>query len=170
MKALSRAEAIVWCTAQEISLGANERPVYSGEDLHARRFEMPKHAGKHFWFCRFIEAAVRPWDRCLLWVTDWGIWQSSVNWHLYYRLRQTYGEHRLIEEAPAHLFLDYEADDLVSFLQFGLGAGWNMHVLTAEDYGRVFISHDEWVEFAMKDEVELARITRDLESSKASAR
>ena len=148
----------------------DDRPLYSGEDLHTRRFSVPKQAGKHLWFSRFIEKSIRPWSRCLLWVTDWEIWQSSVNWHLYYRVRDSYGERRLVEEAPAHLFLDFEENDLASFVQFGLGAGWNMHVLTREDYGRVFISHDEWVEFAMKDELELRRITKDLEGSEASVR
>jgi hypothetical protein len=56
-------------------------------------------------------------------VTEWGVWQSSENWHLYYRLRQSYGDHRLIEEAPVHLFLEHETYDLISFLQIGLAAG-----------------------------------------------
>ena len=98
-------------------------------------------------FCRGLERALQPREACLLWVTDWGIW-SADNLHLYYHLRQSYGEHRLLDEAPAHLFLDYEAADLVSFLQVGILCGWDMHLLPFGGYARAFVSHDEFVEFA----------------------
>jgi len=94
----------------------------------------------------------------LLWVTAWGIWQSSENWHLYYRLRRTYNDERLIEEAPAHLFLNFESVDLITFLQIGIGAGWDMHVLSSDDHGRLFVSHDEWVQFLVKDAKEMDNI------------
>ncbi len=71
----------------------------------------------------------------------------SENLHLYYQLRQSYGDRRQLAEAPAHLFLDYEAADLVSYLQVGLLCGWDMHLLPAVGYARAFVSHDEYVEF-----------------------
>ncbi|HEX6533667.1 MAG TPA: hypothetical protein VF041_03665 [Gemmatimonadaceae bacterium] len=55
-------------------------------------------------FCQQLEHALRPREACLLWITDWGIWRSSENLHLCYRLRQSYGDRRLLDEAPAHLF------------------------------------------------------------------
>jgi hypothetical protein len=99
-------------------------------------------------FCRQVEGALRPRESCLLWVTTWGVWRSSENLHLYYRLRQSYGDQQLLEEAPAHLFLDYEAADLVSFLQVGLLNGWDIHLIPDSGYARAFVSHDEFVEFA----------------------
>jgi hypothetical protein len=101
-------------------------------------------------FCRELERALQPWEACLLWVTDWGIW-SSDNLHLYYRLRQSYGDLRLLDEAPAHLFLDYEAADLVSFLEVGIISGWDMHLIPFAGYARAFVSHDEFVEFAAEE-------------------
>jgi len=98
-------------------------------------------------FCRQVERALQPREACLLWVTDWGIWRSSENLHLYYQLRQSYGDRRQLADAPAHLFLDYEDADLVSFLQVGLLCGWDMHLLTAVGYARAFVSHDEYIEF-----------------------
>src|SRR6185312_3333914 len=84
-----------------------------------RRFAIPDRASKQVWFCRFVAEALYPWERCLLGVTEWGIWRSSENWHLYYRLRQSYGSQSLIENEPAHLFFDFEKADLVSFIQIG---------------------------------------------------
>jgi hypothetical protein len=162
MRTLKSAEAIEWSKAHKISVDEKGKFVSTETELLRRRFEIPKYASKHPWFCRFIENTVRPWSRCLFWVTEWGIWKSSENWHLYYRLRQSYGDDRLIEDAPAHLFLDYEAHDLISFMQIGLSAGWDFCLLTADDYGRVFVSHDEWVEFAMRDSTELDKISTEL--------
>jgi hypothetical protein len=99
-------------------------------------------------FCRHLEHALQPRDACLLWVTEWGIWTSSEHLHLYYRLRQSYGDQRLLDEAPAHLFLDYEAADLVSFLAVGIVCGWDMHLIPFVGYARAFVSHDEYVQFA----------------------
>lgn len=99
-------------------------------------------------FCQQLERALQPREQCLLWVTDWGIWRSSENLHLYYQLRQSYGDHRLLDEAPGHLFLDYESADLVTFLEVGLLSGWDMHLIPFVGYARAFVSHDEYVDFA----------------------
>lgn len=98
-------------------------------------------------FCRQLDQALQPRDACLLWVTEWGVWESSENRHLYYRLRQSYRDQRLLKSAPAHLFLDYEAPDLVTFLQVGLICGWDMHLISYGGYARAFVSHDEYVDF-----------------------
>lgn len=87
----------------------------------------------------------------LLWVTEWGIWPSSENWHLYYRLRQSHGDHRLLDEAPGHLFLEYEAEDLASFLQLSMLNGWGGYVLTHANYANAFFSHDEYLDFYSDD-------------------
>jgi len=89
----------------------------------------------------------------LLWITEWGIWPSSENWHLYYKLRQSYGDQRLLHEAPGHLFQNFETDDLASFLQVAATNGWGGYILPASPYPpKAFFSHDEYIDFF--DEVE----------------
>lgn len=134
---------------------------YPVAELHGVRFEFPKSIERLTWICSFIEAALRPRDQCLMWVTGWGVWQSSENWHLYYRLRGSYGDSRLIEEAPGHLFLPYEQPDLVSFLQIVGISGWDAHVLASNGYGRAVLSHDGWLEFGMEDPLERDRLRRE---------
>lgn len=163
MKTLKIIEAIDWCKAHEIELTERGKPARTIPDgFHKARYDLPKEASKHLWLCRLVENSLRPWNRCLFWITEWGIWESSENWHLFYRLRQSYGDHQLIEDAPAQLFLDYEADDLISFLQLGLTAGWDISLLSHDGYGQVYVSHDEWVEFVLQDKKELERIGSEL--------
>jgi hypothetical protein len=83
----------------------------------------------------------------LVWITEWGIWGSSENWHLYYKLRQSYGDLRLVHEAPGHLFLGHESEDLASFLQIAMLNGWGGYILTQADYVNAFFSHDEYIDF-----------------------
>jgi hypothetical protein len=76
-----------------------------------------------------------------------GIWENSENWHLYYKLRQSYGDLRLLHEAPGHLFLGHESEDLTSFLQIAVLNGWGGYILTQANYVNAFFSHDEYIDF-----------------------
>jgi len=99
------------------------------------------------WFSKCIAASIGPFDECLLWVTLSGVWRSSENWHLFYRLRESYGERRPLHEAPGHLFLQHEAADLATFIGVALLSGWDFYLLPDMDYASVFVTHDEFLEF-----------------------
>jgi len=49
------------------------------------------------------------------------------------------------------LFLDYEAGDLVSFLQVAILCGWDAHLLPTAGFARAFVSHDEFIRFWSDD-------------------
>jgi hypothetical protein len=83
--------------------------------------------------------------QCVLWITEYGIWPSSENMHLYYRLRNSYGDHRLLAEAPGHLFLSHENNELVTFLDFTIQFGWGAFLLGTGASVDITISHDEWI-------------------------
>ena len=105
----------------------------------------------------------------LLWVTEWGIWPSSENWHLYYKLRQTYGDQRLLYETPGHLFLEHEAEDLASFLQIAMLNGWGGYVLTQANYVNAFFNHDEYIDFFAGHDQDLAEVCKALGTSQRAA-
>jgi hypothetical protein len=97
----------------------------------------------------------------LLHITEWGIWSSSENWHLYYKLRHTYGDKRLLQEAPGHLFLEHEAEDLASFLQLSMLNGWGGYFLTEANYVNAFFSHDEYIDFFAEHDVNLTDVRKE---------
>jgi len=147
MRFFTIAEATHWCR-DLVRLDERQCPLWPSADKHHVRADLPVGHTQLMWFCRHLEQSLQPRDSCLLWVTDWGIWGSSENWHLYYRLRQSYGDVRLLHEAPAHLFLNYEGPDLITFLEVGILSGWDMHLIPTVGYSRAFVSHDEFVEFS----------------------
>ncbi len=97
----------------------------------------------------------------LLWITEWSIWSSSENWHLYYKLRHSYGDLRLLHEAPGHLFLAHESEDLASFLQVAMLNGWGGYILTHADYVNAFFSHDEYIDFFAKLDDNLGEVRKE---------
>jgi hypothetical protein len=122
-------------------------------DQNARfeRVGYPEEPGRIRYLSQWIASSTAFRKPVLLWVTEWGIWPSSENWHLYYKLRQGYGDLRLLHEAPGHLFLEYEAEDLSSFLQLSMLNGWGGYVLTHANYVNAFFSHDEFIDLFGND-------------------
>ncbi len=80
-------------------------PIPPSEDPDFVRCGVPPDHSRLTWFCRHLEHSLQPRSDCLLWVTEYGVWPNSENGHLYYRLRESYGDRRLFHEAPGHLFL-----------------------------------------------------------------
>lgn len=117
------------------------------KSLPTERFEYPSEAYRFFPIASAIARSTTYRQPALLWVTEWGIWSSSENWQLYYKLRQTYGDFQLLHEAPGHLFLEYESEDLSTFLQLAMLNGWGGYILTEANYVNAFFSHDEYIDF-----------------------
>lgn len=117
------------------------------KSMSAERFEYPREAYRFFPIASAIARSITYRRPTLLWVTEWGIWPSSENCQLYYKLRRTYGDPQLLQDAPGHLFLEYESEDLSTFLQIAMLSGWGGYILTDANYVNAFFSHDEYIDF-----------------------
>ena len=131
---------------------------------HRKRVDFPLEPYKLFSIARRI-AAMNYRRPALLWITEWGVWPSSENWHLYYKVRQAYGDLRLLTEAPGHLCLEHESEDLASFLQMAMLNGWGGYVLTEANFVNVFFSHDEHIDFFAEHEANLEPILAEVAES-----
>lgn len=155
----------------EAWLTARERPKPEAvEGCLRHRIPYPREPYRMFYIAHWIATELTYRMPALLWVTEWGIWPSSENWHLYYRLRQSHGDHRLLDEAPGHLFLEYEAEDLASFLQLSMLNGWGGYVLTHANYANAFFSHDEYLDFYSDNQNMLAEVQKALSNDKATTK
>jgi hypothetical protein len=114
-----------------------------------------------FGLAHWIASALTYRMPTLVWITEWSIWPSGENWHLYYKLRHSYADMRLLHEAPGHLFLGHELADLASFLQIAMLNGWGGYILTQADYVNAFFSHDEYLNFFATLENNLAEVRKE---------
>jgi hypothetical protein len=151
---------------------AQRTRVLPGQDksLHAERFEYPNEAYRFFPIASTIAHSITYREPTLLWMTEWGIWPSSENWQLYYKLRQTYGDFRLLQDAPGHLFLEYESEDLSSFLQLAMLSGWGGYIMTQANYVNVFFSHDEYMDFFTDNPANLSEVRSFFANSESTDR
>ena len=113
------------------------------------RYSFEDKAGyQYLYLAREVVRSLGPFTTCLLWVTEYGVWTSNENLHLYYRVRESYGDRSFLWQRPALLALGYETNEIVTQVHLGMLFGWDMYVVTSDDYGRAFISHDGWIEFS----------------------
>jgi hypothetical protein len=100
-------------------------------------------AHQHYWIAKQLVRALSPeWDTCMFWVSLVGVWRSNENLHLYYRLRQSYGEESHLVDRPALFALKHEVADVESFVHLAVLFGWDGYLVTSEDYARVHVHHD----------------------------
>ena len=132
---------------------------------HTATVKYPSEPYRVFSIAHWIASSLTHRMPALLWISEWGIWPSSENWHVYYKLRQSYGDRQLLEEAPGHLFLQHEAEDLASFLQLAMLNGWGGYVLTQADFVNVFFSHDEYIEFFANEDGNLVKVRDVLQAA-----
>ena len=130
----------------------------TGEDVRARRsdfstlnVDLDDAGGRQIRLLSDVVVdALAPWEESMLWIDAPLQWNREAL-HLYYKVRQAYGDVKLIQEAPVHYFLQHEAPDLLTFLQIGLLNGWRLTLRTRQDYGRADVSRAGNIEVANVD-------------------
>jgi hypothetical protein len=68
--------------------GRDRVPPDQTAGIAVERIGYPPEPHKFFYFAHWIATSLTYRMPALLWITEWSIWSSSENWHLYYRLRQ----------------------------------------------------------------------------------
>jgi hypothetical protein len=158
-----------FCTKEECETWLSDQQRQKPDlmpDVRVERIEYTPEPYRVFFFAHWVASELTYRKPTLLFITEWGIWPSSENWHLYYKLRQTYGDNRLLHEAPGHLFLGHEAEDLTSFLQLSMLNGWGG---TEANYVNAFFSHDEYIDFFGDKDTNLTDIRKALGPNQPTA-
>jgi len=164
MRFLTHEEARGWCKGGNPEfLDDRRNPMQWPSKFQVLRFfysnEPP---GRLYWISQVLVGALEYWDEAILWVVLTGVW--SENLHLYYRIRQSYGDQRHLDQAPAHLVLHHENEDLTTLLHLCLMFGWEAFLFTEHDYARVFVSHDEFGEIAVPEGRNIDKMRDTLQS------
>lgn len=87
-----------------------------------------------------------------IYVSGWGVWESSENLDLFYGYRRSFGENRPLVEAPVHLFDQSEENIFISILCMVFYFIWDAWIFDIRGKTLVEISHDEWLGVQSDDE------------------
>jgi hypothetical protein len=145
MQFLSEAQCQHWIAAQPIKLP------HAGVTKADLRLQFPKSPFAFYSWARRVSSSITFERPSLLWIVEWGIWESSENWNLYERVKRGYGDIASLPDKPGHLFDGDELDDLVTFFQLSMMFGWGGYLLTEANRANAFISHDEFVDVYSTD-------------------
>ena len=137
---------------------------------HTETVKYPNEPYRVFSVAHWMASSLTHRMPTLLWISEWGIWPNSENWHIYYKLRQSYGDQQLLADAPGHLFLGHETEDLASFLQLAMLNGWGGYMLTQADYVNAFFSHDEYIDFFANEDGNLMEVRDALQPASKQGR
>jgi len=141
MKVFSREEANLWCSQHEIALSSFGLPETS--DASAK-FKIPGDAQKRVYLVSQSMQAFSEAPHFLVWFDDWAVWPSGQRMHVFERFRMSYGETRLLNLSPGHVFANSEIEDAVSFVTLAVLFLWDCYVVTPKRTRLLFFSHDEF--------------------------
>lgn len=128
-----------WIARHDLRFAAESS---ANNDRTPIRFIVPQ-VSKILWITRSVCSLFEQTSDRVLFISETGIWESSENWYLYYRLRASYGDVDTLDEIPGHLFSPSEFADMVSFVYLVILFGWQATLHSETDEVRVEISHDE---------------------------
>ena len=141
MKFLTQIEAVNWCKNNQILLDERDRPNL-GKDYE--RFDIPSDAGQRIALVKGHLERYRNEEELLIWIRDWGVWESAERPHIFYKFRLSYGEYRTLEKAPAQLCSRDEFEDSLSIVTLAVLFLWDCFIVSKANGKNLFYSHDEY--------------------------
>lgn len=102
---------------------------------------------------------------CLITVVEHGVWPSSENLPLYYAWRRRLdagGGGGTLDDSPAHDFLAFESDEMVSLVQMAVVFGWGITAVSGDGTAAFTMDDDGDVVAFAEDPARAARLERSV--------
>ena len=144
MQCLTPFEAAEWLRARRIAgLCEDGSPnVFGDYEVFA---DAPKDARVQQRLARDLVSWVGDFESALFWLTDWPFYEAD-EMALISSLRGSHGEHRPLIEAPGHIFMERERDELIGWISLMMCFGWDGYLFTMPFRGSMFqTSHEDLV-------------------------
>ena len=165
MQCLTPSESADWLRARSIDgLREDGTPCVFGD--HEVFAAAPGDARAQQRLARDLVSWLGEFDSVLLWLTDWPFYQAD-EMALVSALRKSHGEHRMLIDAPGHVFAESERDELMGWVSLMMGFGWDGYLFAWPFRGSMFqTSHEDFVWLLSSDVerfTEARRIIREHE-------
>jgi hypothetical protein len=125
MKCLTNAECSDWLRNQRMVEEPYGEPLPVGS--HYKQFAPPTSARHLAAFSRHLFDWLGNYDTALLHITDWGLYKPD-EMAVIQAIRRSHGEHRMLIDAPGHLFEAKERDELIGMFYLTVMFGWSAYL------------------------------------------
>jgi len=106
-------------------------------------YPIPVDSGRKTVISRTIASFFDTEAESLLWIDEYGIWQSCEDWNLFNGFRKSLGEESPLYEKPGHLFSRKDLASISSLLAMTLYFCCGAVIVKADKSLLIRISHDE---------------------------
>ena len=157
MRIVDKNETIAWISKRDV-LDSTGMPSFSGfvELLGAA---IPADSGRKTALSRAIVSFFEADDEALLWIHEFGIWESAEDRHLFEGFRRGLGEHSPLHEKPGHIFSSNDLRDVGSLVAMILYFVWGAILYSPAKDLAIEISHDEFISVFVRDKKDAVGIT-----------
>jgi len=162
MKIVSQSQCQEWLNAKLGYTSGNIEAYYAS----CIEYWLPVDTGRKTAIARALTRSLDDKQPGLLWITDWGIFDSSENMALFDGYRESLGESRDIHAAPGHIFDGSDLPQVECLLDLALYFFWDATLCDGSGRTVVRTSHDGWISLHAKDRAGLQQFEQSLEPFK----
>jgi len=160
MRIIDKEETIRWLSQRGL-LDPTGKPSFS-KFFQVMDFAIPVDSGRKTALSRIIVSFFEYDDEALLWINEFGIWESSEDRYLFQGFRRSLGESSPLHEKPGHVFSKGDLEATRSLVAMTLYFVWGGILFSPAKNLAIKISHDEFITIYVKDKKEAAIITEKL--------
>jgi hypothetical protein len=143
-------------------LDSDGKPQRGGAGMKCARFYFGSaRLTAAYWLSGQLYNAVGPSQEAWLWLNNPDTWNRK-GLHLATIMREAVGERRVVTQSPVHHFYYFEAEELNSLTTIALTSEWSFYLMTASDYGRVFVSQSSNAEFWSEHQRQIDQLVKAL--------
>ena len=161
MRIVDKEESIRWLLTKGISFQNAHSPSFRGL-VKAIDFRIPVDSGRKTALSRALASLFEIDDEALLWINEFGIWESCEDRNLFDRFRCSLGEHRPLQEKPGHIFSQSDLTDVTSLLAMILYFVWGAVLYSPAKGLAIEISHDEFILVFAKNRHDATKLAEEL--------
>ncbi len=145
MKCWTLDETMEWL--RSVNIPTRDRGIILDETWTARRTDLPKESYFQARISREFIESIQPFQGCLFWLTEWGVFPNYQNPVLMERLRLSYGETRSLRDAPAFSLEPSEKELAIALIRLIIMFAWDGYLVSPTgDLVVIIIGHEEFAE------------------------
>lgn len=159
MRIINKEETIHWLSERGLT---NSTGMFSFSGfVEVMDSPIPVDSGRKTAISRAIVLSFDTDNEALLWINEFGIWESSEDRNLFEGFRRSLGEHRPLHEKPGHIFSSSDLINVRSLVAMTLYFVWGGILYSPAKRLAIKISHDEHISFFARDKKDVSNITED---------
>jgi len=160
MRIINKKETMDWLS--ERGLLDSDGKFSSSGFVEVLTAAIPVDSGRKTAISRAIVSVFDTDSEALLWINEFGIWESSEDRNLFDGFRRSLGEHSHLYEKPGHVFSSSDLTGVGSLVAMTLYFVWGAVLYSPTRSVAIRISHDEYVSVFARNREEVSEITEML--------